>query len=114
MGISRHNKFKAIDWGVNTDGWQFKKVAELIPNEVYPVKGCFITGDNGYGEGAVLISNGYLVNIPPRYVEIVREIMNSADDIEQIKSGKCGFRYSEFTPKNYPNRVGYDVEFIDL
>lgn len=113
MSITRHNKHKSIDWGVKTDGWDFVKLGELDPGEVYPVKGCFITKDNGFGEGVVIISDGYLVSIPGRYLDTVRDIMGTTEDIADIKAGKVGFKYSEFKSKKH-NRTGYDVEFVDL
>lgn len=112
MGISKFNKGSKIDWKVNTEGWDFKKLSELVAGQEYPLKGCFTTPDTGYGVGAVLISDGFLVNIPARYVEDVKAIMSDAETIECIIAGKCAFKYDTFISEKY-KRTGYSVEFID-
>lgn len=115
MSITRHNKSNNVDWGIKTEGWPYVKISELIPGELYIMRGCFITPDNGYGRGAVLIeaAGSRLVNIPQRYVETIADIMSDPQDVAQIKAGKAGFRYSEFISEKF-KRTGYDVEFVDL
>ena len=56
MGIAKHNK-KTLsqEWGVDTTNFEYKKPAELDLEKVYTMRGLFISKDNGYGEGLVLI-----------------------------------------------------------
>lgn len=113
MGISKFNRNKSVNWDIDTEGFEYYKLSNLRACEVYPLCGMFISKDNGYGEGAVLISKSFFVNIPERYVDIVKAIMSDAESVADIKAGKCGFRYTEFTSKTH-HRTGYAVEFVEL
>lgn len=113
MGISNFNKGSKIDWGFETEGLEFKKLADLKADKVYTLKGCFITPDNGYGLGAVLIIEDALVNIPQRYVDTVKDIMSDEETVADIKAGKCGFKYTTFISEKH-KRTGYSVEFVEL
>lgn len=113
MGITNFNKGSKIDWGFNTEDLEFKKISELEIEKVYPLKGCFITPDSGYGLGAVLIIDDALVNIPQRYVDTVKDIMADDETVADIKAGKCGFKYTTFISEKH-KRTGYSIEFVDL
>lgn len=112
MGISRRSK-NNVNWGIDTENWPYVKLADLEQFKRYPLHGCFITPDNGYGKGAVLISDQMLVNIPARYVDTVADIANTAEDVEQIRAGKAEFSYSEFMSEKY-HRKGYRIDFHDV
>lgn len=113
MSISKFNSNQSIDWGVNTEGMKFQSLDTLKVDQPYKVLGMFITPDNGYGQGAALITEYGLINLPQRYVDTVKEILNDPDTVEQIKEGKAGFFYNTFISKKY-KRESYDVRFIDL
>lgn len=113
MGISKFNRNKLINWGIETEGFKYVKLSTLKPDTVYPLFGMFITKDTGYGEGAVLIMGDCFVNIPERYVDIVKAIMSDDESVADIKAAKCGFKYTEFTSKTH-HRTGYAVEFVEL
>lgn len=113
MGISKFNGSKNVEWGVDTKSLPFKKTSQVELDEIYELKGFFITPDtNGYGEGAVLISDGFLLNAPQRYVDIIKQMLADDEVIRAVKNGDCSFRVYTFKSKNY-NRTGYGVEFID-
>ena len=112
MAIARHN-FNGINWGIETEGLPYKKLSDLEVGKVYPLFGCFVTPDHGYGEGAVLITEGALVNIPGRYVETVLAIRSSKEDVQDIKDGKCGFHYEKFMHPKY-KRESYSLAFDEL
>lgn len=112
MGISNYNPTKNITWNINTDGFKYIKLSELEPDTAYDLYGMFVTSDHGYGEGAVLIMNDCLVNIPERYVNTIKAMINDPEVVQLIKAGKTAFAYHEFTSKKY-HRTGYAVEFID-
>lgn len=112
MAITKFNT-NIINWGIETDGFPFKKLNELEEGKVYVLRGCFTTPDNGYGMGAVLIIDDALINVPQRYVELVQEIRNDPEVIDQIKAGKAGFRYSVFQSAKYKNK-GYGIDLLDL
>ena len=116
MSIAKHNKGTTIDWNVKTDNFNYVRLSDLDEKRTYTVYGMFITKDKGYGEGAVLILKDCYVNIPARYIDTCREIMEDAETVSEIKDGKCGFYYEKMeTEKSKKfNRKAYIVEFVDL
>ena len=112
MGISKFNKGNKINWGIDTKSLPFKKTSEVELNKIYDLKGCFITPDRGFGKGAVLISDGFLLNIPARYVDCINNIVADAETVEDIKAGKCGFIVTSFISEKF-KRTGYSIEFVD-
>lgn len=114
MGLlDKHKKFNSVDWEVNTDGWEYKKASECSLETNIPIHGCFITADKGYGLGAVVIADGYLINLPNRYVDTIHDILVDEESIADIKSGNFGIKITTFTSKQY-KRTGYSVEFVKI
>lgn len=99
-----------VDWNINNEGFDYVKLRELEEGQEYPLYGAFISKDHGFGEGAVLISDGINVNIPARYVETIRGWLNDETAITEIKSGKATFKYETFVSKKY-SRTGYRLIF---
>lgn len=112
MGISKFNKGNKIDWGVDTKSLPFKKTSEVELDKTYDLKGCFITPDKGFGKGAVLISDGFMLNIPARYVDDINNIVADAEVVKDIKAGKCGFIVTSFISEKF-KRTGYSIEFVE-
>lgn len=112
MALSKLNKTSSnVDWGVETKDWEYRKCKDLEEDKVYPLKGCFITPDQGYGVGGVLISDNFLLNVPARFVDDIRTILADEELISEIKSGKDSFKVSSFDSKY--GKKGYRVTFID-
>lgn len=101
-----------VDWSIDTQDFKFFKLKDLDASKTYIVRGCFITPDAGYGVGAVIILDDKLVNLPARYVELVKKILSNPEMIAAIKSGKCGMKVSSFTSKY--GRVGYSIDLFDI
>ena len=112
MGISKFNKGNKIDWGIDTKSLPFKKTSEVELNKTYNLKGCFITSDRGFGGGAVLITEDFLLNIPGRYIDNINNIMSDPETVEDIKAGKCGFIVTSFISEKF-KRTGYSIEFVE-
>ena len=112
MGISKFNKGNKINWGIDTKSLPFKKISEVELNKTYDLKGCFITPDRGFGGGAVLITDGFLLNIPGRYIDNINHIMSDPETVEDIKAGKCGFIVTSFISEKF-KRTGYSIEFVE-
>lgn len=112
MGLSSLNHAENRKWSINTDKFEYKKCEELELGKVYTLRGCFITGDNGYGRGAVYIMDDCLLNVPQALVETVETINKTDSYFEQIEAGKAGFVVSTY--KNKQNRLCYDVKLVDL
>ena len=111
MAITKHN-FNGINWGFNTDNLPYKKLQELEENRTYILRGCFVTPDHGFGEGAVLITDDALVNVPARYVQTILDIRSDKEDVKDIKAGKVGFHYEMFKSKY--GRDGYGIVFDEI
>lgn len=112
MGLNNKNR-GGVNWGVETKDWEFKKLRELEEGKQYKLLGCFVSPDHGYGEGAVFISDGFLVNIPARYISLVTDIQSDHEAIEEIKSGKGAFKYHKFKSAKY-NRDAFSVEVMTI
>ena len=111
MAITKHN-FNGINWGFDTEGLPYKKLQELEAYRTYTLRGCFVTPDHGYGEGAVLITDDALVNVPARYVQTILDIRSDKEDVKDIKAGKVGFHYEMFKSKY--GRDGYGIVFDEI
>ena len=112
MGISKFNKGNKINWGIDTKSLPFKKTSEVELDKTYDLKGCFITSDRGFGGGAVLITDDFLLNIPGRYIDNINNIMSDPETVEDIKAGKCGFIVTSFISEKF-KRTGYSIEFVE-
>ena len=111
MALKKFNQ-NVINWEIDTKDFPYRKLQELEEGKSYSLRGCFISPDNGYGEGAVLISDDALINIPQRYVQMVQMIRDDSEAVEQIKAGHAGFHYTTFQPKNHKNK-GYNIILED-
>mgnify|MGYP006908808508 CR=1 FL=1 len=112
MSLKKYNR-TGINWSIETEGFPYVKLSDLKEGETYVLRGCFVTPDNGYGEGAVFITDGQFVNIPQRYVELVNTIRSTKEDVQDIIDGKVGFHYQTFQNPKYKN-LGYTIVFDDI
>lgn len=114
MGIAKHNK-KTLsqEWGIDTTNFEYKKSAELEMEKVYTMRGLFISKDNGYGEGLVIILDDCFVNASQSYIEEAKDILADEEAVEQIKNGKAGVKFHKFYAKKY-KKDGYGLQFIEL
>lgn len=110
--MSKYNGNSKIEWGVNTDGFEYKKLSTLDQDKTYLMRGCFITRDAGFGKGAVIVTDDCFVSLPERYVPVVGNIMQDNEAVTAIKAGKVSFKVSEFISEQH-GRKGYRVDFID-
>ena len=108
--LSKFNTKKSVDWGVNTEGYVFKKASDLKLETKYSVKGLYISSDNGFGEGAVIITDGFMVNCPQRLVEKFKQIMDDAEAVESIKAGNETFHAEKYFNKKQKKEL-FDIIF---
>ncbi|MBO7734697.1 MAG: hypothetical protein J6S67_19210 [Methanobrevibacter sp.] len=108
--LSKFNSQKSVDWGVNTEGYVFKKASDLKLETKYSVKGLYISADNGFGEGAVIITDGFMVNCPQRMVEKFKQIMGDPEAVESIKAGKETFHVETYYNKRQKKDL-FDIVF---
>lgn len=111
MGLSSLNHATNHEWSYKTEGFEYKKCADLEIGKTYPLRGCFITRDNGYGRGAVFTTEGFHVNVPQSNVDVIETINKNDEYIAQIEEDHAGFVVSTY--KNKQNKVCYDVKLVD-
>lgn len=112
MGLSNLNHAQNHKWSYNSEGFEYKKCKDLELGKVYPLHGCFITADNGYGRGAVFTTDTCHVNVPQSLVETIEQINKTEAFIQQIEEGHAGFIISTY--ENKQKRICYDVKLVDL
>lgn len=114
MSITSHNKtMNSVEWGYETKDFPFKKCSEVELDTPMKIHGVFVTADNGYGEGACAILDNAILNMPARFVDIVRDIIADQEAVTEIKEGRAGIKVSTFISKKY-KRTGYDIEFVNM
>ena len=111
--FSKYRRNMSIDWGTDTQSFPFVKCSEQPLEEKIPIYGFFITPDSGYGEGAIVILEKELLNLPQRYVEEIKKFMDDPDVIEAVKDHRTGIIITTFESKKY-KKQGYDIEFVEL
>lgn len=112
MSISNFNETAGRRFVVDNSEFPYIHLRELVPGKEYPLFGCYVTKDNGYGEGAVLITADYNVNIPGRYVSKVRAFLSDPEIIAQINDGKAYFKYETGFSTKYKKET-YNITWID-
>lgn len=84
-----------IDWGVDTEKMEYKKVSELDQSKKYVVKGMFINRNKSekelkeYGASVVLILDDVLLSCPNHYENAVQSILDDPEKVAAVKAGKC-------------------------
>lgn len=111
--FSKYRRNMSIDWGIDTQSFPFVKCSEQTLDETIPIYGFFITPDSGYGEGAIVILEKELLNLPQRYVDDIKKFMDDPDVIEAVKDHRTGIIITTFDSKKY-KKQGYDIEFVEL
>ena len=111
--FSKYRRNMSIDWGINTQEFPFVKCSEMPLDEQIPIFGFFITPDSGYGEGAVVILEKELLNLPQRYVEDIKKFMDDSEVVEAVKAHRTGIVITTFESKKY-KKQGFDIDFIEL
>ena len=112
MGLSKFNKAVNHKWSINTDGFEYKKPAEMPLDTQITLKGCFITPDKGYGKGGVFITDKEYLNLPQRYTEVVEDILKDDESISQIESGHAAFTVSTYLNKQ--KKLCYSISLLDI
>ena len=117
---SKHNK-GAIDWGIDTEGFEYFKLSELyelVQDADLKLHGLFINSKNNseYGASCVAILEDRFVNLPQHMIEEIQGILADPEDVEAIKAGKVGFkiRTYESDKKKGKDKTCYAISWVDL
>lgn len=109
---SKFSKGATVDWGINTEGYPYHRLKELVVGETYVVRGVFVTSSEQYGKSPVAITDGALINLPQHLVPEVEEIRRDEEMIAEIKSGKVGMRVYAYDSKQ--RKDCRSIEWVDI
>ena len=76
---------KTVRDEINTDSMQFKALKDFAGQTV-KVDGFFFT-EGKYGKQAVVVGNGYKINVPKRYTTDFEEIRDNDDMLKAVLEG---------------------------
>lgn len=114
MNFTQFNKntFEKIEWGVDTNGFVFKKIKDIYEDtNVVQVFGFFFVKSENYGLQPVAILKDCLLNLPTHKRDIISEMLKNPDAVNAIKNGECSLTFRQYKSKY--NKICYDFDFID-
>ena len=114
MNFTQFNKntFEKIEWGVDTNGFVFKKIKDIYEeNNVAQVFGFFFVKSENYGLQPVAILKDCLLNLPTHKRDIISEMLKNPDAVNAIKNGECSLTFRQYKSKY--NKVCYDFDFVN-
>ena len=114
MNFTQFNKntFEKIEWGVDTNGFVFKKIKDIYEekNNVQ-VFGFFFVKSENYGLQPVAILKDCLLNLPTHKRDIISEMLKNPDAVNAIKNGECSLAFRQYKSKY--NKICYDFDFVN-
>lgn len=115
-GFSFAKNFNKTTFDVDVTDFEYCKLATLFnaaaPQTAYRVDAMWVS-KSPLGDSPVFVVSelAKLVNMPQHTAATVREIVNSVDAVDAIKSGKVGFTVYEYESHG---KKCYGVRFVDL
>ena len=110
MSFAKRHKKGLIDWGINTENFEYFKLQDLFEMngeaEVYVLRGVFVNKNKTekqlkeYGASPVGILDDKLINLPNHMLEEVEEIMKCEEDIDDILAGNAKFKIRSYESHN--------------
>lgn len=118
--MSLANKYNSNrKFNISTEGFPYRKLKEVYndpifgPDAIIPVDAVYI--NNGkYGETASLAScaNRFLLNLPNHQVPMIKEVLEDAEAIQQIKEGRAAVKIVPWTDAK--GNTYYKIEWVDI
>lgn len=106
MSFAKKHKKGAIDWQVDTSGFEYFKLKDLYDmngsDEMYTLKGVFVNRNKSekqlkeFGASPVGILEDKLVNLPNHMLNEVEDILKDEEDITAIMNGEAVFKIREY------------------
>lgn len=114
---ARHAKGSVFQ--CETEGFDYFNMETLYqdngPDTVYPIQGLYINKKSEYGFAPVAICAEFFVNFPQYMTEECEEILKNETDIEDIKSGKVGFKIETYEKEiGKKKKTCYAVRWCDI
>lgn len=76
---------RTIKEGITTEGMTFKPLKDFCGKELV-VDGFFFT-EGRYGKQAVIIADGFKINLPKRYVDVFTKIRDDQAQLDAVLAG---------------------------
>lgn len=106
MSFAKKHKKGVIDWGINTENFEYFKLQDLFDmngaDQLYVLKGVFINKNKPekqlkeFGASPVGILEDRLVNLPNHMLAEVEDILKDEEDIEAIMNGEAVFKIRQY------------------
>ena len=106
MSFAKKHKKGVIDWGINTENFEYYKLQDLFDmngaDQLYVLKGVFIHKKKNekqlkeFGPSPVGILEDKLVNLPNHMLAEVEDILKDEEDIEAIMNGEAVFKIRQY------------------
>lgn len=123
MGISKLNKGTRFAFSYDKEGVKYFKTAEFVKafglDKVFKLRAAHINHGGRYGDSATLIVTAmdddkavFGINTPSHMVNLVQEILDSAEFIDEIDSQRAGVQAYEYQDKDGVTR--YSFKFVDI
>lgn len=96
---------------------KFVKLREFYESEHADhgiVRGMYVSNKGEYGPSAVLVIDGWNLNLPKHMTGRVNRIRGDAEMVKAINEGKCGFKIREYQDNKNPNVTRLTVDFYDI
>ena len=114
MDFTKFNKASGqIDWGINTKGFPFKKIREIVAEgkERVKIRGLFLSKGT-FGLQGNLIAEGYIISLPKNLTETVKSIIDSPEAVEAVKRGELAVSFREYHSDKY-NKDCWSINFLN-
>lgn len=101
------NKRNTVNENINTQEMEFKPLKDFCGTKI-KVDGFFFT-EGRYGTQAVVVGNGYLINMPKRAVEQFEKIAADNQMLDAVLAGKLEIKNIKMLDTKNGQTVGYDL-----
>lgn len=109
-------------WGIDTVDYQYHSCKEMYEKNgkdfIYPCIGLFINSKNNsdFGPSNVIITKdsdgGFFLNAPANWYSMFRDILESEEDVQDIREGKVGFTIRQFKAHGKLCHAPYWVDMV--
>lgn len=100
-------------FNIDTTGYDYKKLSDLDVNDIYTLKGMFISSKSKFGSSPVAVLDGFYVNLPSHLLETTADILKDDEAIEEINNNKVGIQVYKYYSTTYKKEC-YSIKFIDI
>ena len=115
---TRHNKGNKFD--IDTEGFKYFSLKELFDefgeDYIHGLQGIYINRKSEYGDAPVAILTDRFANLPSHLLEECQEILNSDEDVAEIKAGKVGFSIYPYQKEDRKGKMQtyYSIRWEDM